>query len=387
MEIRLINLTKEFIGEPKKNIKDTIAVSNLSLTIPDGKLVGLLGPSGCGKSTTLYLIAGLKEPTSGEIWFGNQDVTNLASEKRGIGLVFQNYALYPHMTIYKNVAFPLTNLKIEKQEFYRDGSPILDNNNNFVYKRKKLTKVEIDALVHEVSKLVQIDDLLDRKPSQLSGGQQQRVAIARALIKKPKVLLLDEPLSNLDARLRIQMREEIKRIQQETGITTIFVTHDQEEAMSICDEIVLMKDGVKQQSGIPQDIYDNPKNQFVASFLGTPPINMFKGQIRENGIYIGDEKISENRTKLSSKDVIVGIRPEAFIFNTPDKVLTINVNNVFMLGRDIQFTASHPLCLNEVIKAELNNVKKLNKGEVKCGLDRTKVFLFDKETGERIYFN
>lgn len=387
MEIRLVNLTKEFVGNPKKNIKDTIAVSNLSLTIPDGKLVGLLGPSGCGKSTTLYLIAGLKEPTSGEIWFGDQDVTNLASEKRGIGLVFQNYALYPHMTVYRNVAFPLTNLKIEKQEFYRDGSPVLDDNNNFVYKRRRLTRVEIDALVHEVSKLVQIDDLLERKPSQLSGGQQQRVAIARALIKKPKVLLLDEPLSNLDARLRIQTREEIKRIQQETGITTIFVTHDQEEAMSICDEIVLMKEGIKQQSGIPQDIYDNPKNQFVASFLGTPPINMFKGEIRENGIFIGEEKISENRTKLSPRGVMVGIRPEAFIFGTNEKLLTINVKDVFMLGRDIQFTASHPQCINDVIKGELNNVKKLNKGEVKCGLDKTKVFLFELDTCERIYFN
>lgn len=385
MEIRLKNLTKEFAGEPKKNIPDTVAVSNLTVTIPDGKLVGLLGPSGCGKSTTLYMIAGLKEPTSGEIWFGDQDVTNLTPEKRGIGLVFQNYALYPHMTVYKNVAFPLTNLKVEKPVFYKDGSPVLDENGEQVYRRRKLTKVEIDALVHEASKLVQIEEYLDRKPSQLSGGQQQRVAIARALVKKPKVLLLDEPLSNLDARLRIQTREEIKRIQRETGITTIFVTHDQEEAMSICDQIVVMKLGVEQQIGNPQDVYDNPHNLFVANFLGTPPINIFKGEIKEDGIYIGADKILDNAKHLPNKKIYVGIRPEGFLFGPTHTELGLHVDSIFTLGRDIQFAATHPLCIKPVVKAELSSDIKLKTGDIRCGVRQDKVFIFDEKTEERIY--
>ena len=200
MEIRLKNLTKCFPGNPKKGIPDTYAVKSLDVTIPDGKLVGLLGPSGCGKSTTLYMVAGLLEPTEGEIWFGDEDVTDLEPEKRGIGLVFQNYALYPHMTVYKNVAFPLTNLRIEEKVLDKDGNPVLDEDGKPYIKKRKLTKDEIDKIVRETAKVVQIEPYLERKPNQLSGGQQQRVAIARALVKKPKVLLLDEPLSNLDAR-------------------------------------------------------------------------------------------------------------------------------------------------------------------------------------------
>lgn len=207
MELRLVDLVKDFSG--------TKAVDTGSFSISDGKLTGLLGPSGCGKSTLLYLISGLLKPTSGRIFFGDRDVTELPPEKRGIGLVFQNYALYPHMTVAQNIAFPLVNRK-ENREL-------------------------IQQKTQQMAKLVQVEELLSRKPGQLSGGQQQRVAIARALIKEPDILLLDEPLSNLDARLRLEMREEIRRIQLETGVTTIFVTHDQEEAMSITDEIVLMK--------------------------------------------------------------------------------------------------------------------------------------------------
>ena len=185
MEIRIKNLTKTFPGNPKKGIPDTHAVDNLDIVIPDGKLVGLLGPSGCGKSTTLYMIAGLLEPTSGEIWFGDEDVTDLEPEKRGIGLVFQNYALYPHMTVYKNVAFPLTNLRIEEPAKDKEGNPILDKEGKQVIKKRKLTKDEIDKIVRETARVVQIEQYLERKPNQLSGGQQQRVAIARALVKKP----------------------------------------------------------------------------------------------------------------------------------------------------------------------------------------------------------
>merc|ERR1711879_547 len=250
---------------------ETVAVNNLDVTIPNGKLVGLLGPSGCGKSTTLYMIAGLLDPTEGKIFFGDDDVTTVAPEDRGIGLVFQNYALYPHMTVRQNIMFPLENIKVPKQE-------ALDR-------------------AQEMADLVGIGDLMDRKPKQLSGGQQQRVAIARALVKKPGVLLLDEPLSNLDARLRLATREEIKRIQRETGITTIFVTHDQEEAMSISDEIVLMELGVKQQMGESQDVYDEPDNLFVAKFLGTPPINMMNGEIQNSQVMVKGAKIGGKRSK------------------------------------------------------------------------------------------
>ena len=254
MKVELQHLTKVFPSRDKKG-KDVVAVSDFTFPIPDGELIGLLGPSGCGKSTTLYMLSGLQKPTSGKIFFGDDDVTDLPAENRGVGLVFQNYALYPHLTVEQNIRFPLEN---------RKG-------------KDRLSKQTMAEKVLEAAKLVQIDGLLDRKPSELSGGQQQRVAIARALVKMPRILLLDEPLSNLDARLRLQTREEIRRIQKETGITTIFVTHDQEEAMSISDRIVVMKAGELQQIGKPQEVYDDPVNLFVAKFLGTPPINIFSG--------------------------------------------------------------------------------------------------------------
>ena len=255
MKVVLDKLTKRFPNRNKKIKTEVVAVDNFTFEIPDGTLVGLLGPSGCGKSTTLNLISGLEKPTEGKVFFGDTDVTDMAPEDRGVGLVFQNYALYPHLTVKQNIMFPLQNFKGDK----------------------KLTKEVMYEKVLEAAKLVQIDMLLERKPNELSGGQQQRVAIARALVKQPKVLLLDEPLSNLDARLRLQTREEIRRIQRETKVTTIFVTHDQEEAMSISDIIVVMKDGVVNQIGKPQNVYDDPTNLFVAKFLGTPPINVFKG--------------------------------------------------------------------------------------------------------------
>ncbi len=267
MEVKIKNLVKIFSG--KKGAK-TVAVNNMNFDIPDGKLCGLLGPSGCGKSTTLYMIAGLHNVTEGRIYFGDEDVTNLPAENRGIGLVFQNYALYPHFNVRQNIMFPLDNV------------------------RPKLTYDEKCAIVLENAKIVHIEKLLDRKPKELSGGQQQRVAIARALAKRPRVLLLDEPLSNLDARLRLQTREEIKRIQKETGITTVFVTHDQEEAMSISDFIVVMRDGIVQQKDQPQRVYDEPANLFVAKFLGTPAINVFQGEIKNGVLYIAGNKLSEN---------------------------------------------------------------------------------------------
>ena len=298
MEIVLKGLTKEF--DNKKTNSKVVAVNNVTIDIASGTLVGLLGPSGCGKSTTLFMLSGLLSPTRGQIIFGDKDVTSLEPQKRGIGLVFQNYALYPHMTVLQNILFPLENIGMPKED--------------------RMKRAE------EVAKIVQIENLLDRKPSELSGGQQQRVAIARALAKQPDVLLLDEPLSNLDARLRLQTREEIRRIQQTTGVTTVFVTHDQEEAMSISDILVVMKLGVVQQVGKPQEIYDDPHNLFVAQFLGTPPINTFTGEIKNGGVYIGEEKIMN--TKLPDQKVYVAIRPEGFIPDQKNGVLTLKLEKV-----------------------------------------------------------
>lgn len=397
MEIRLEHLTKQFQGS-KKGMPGTIAVNDLDITIPDGKLVGLLGPSGCGKSTTLYMISGLLEPTSGRIWFGDEDVTNLTPDKRGIGLVFQNYALYPHMTVYKNIAFPLENLRVEEEKTVTKNVPVVDENGKQVVVegkkqfeekqekvkvKRKLTKAEIDVMVKEAANLVQIGNLLDRKPNQLSGGQQQRVAIARALVKKPKVLLLDEPLSNLDARLRLQTREEIRRIQRETGITTIFVTHDQEEAMSISDEIVVMKLGVEQQRDMPQEVYNNPKNLFVAQFLGTPPINVFHGSIKKGGLYIGEEKILSVSKDIADQEVYVGIRPEGFIVDEKGK-FHIETKQIETLGRDISIVGAHPQSLKPTFKIIVDADNKISVGTTALSVKAHKCFVFNKETEERI---
>lgn len=359
MKVVLEYLTKVFPSR-KKDGDSVIAVNNFNFEIPDGKLVGLLGPSGCGKSTTLYMISGLQKPSAGRIYFGDDDVTDLAPEKRGIGLVFQNYALYPHMTVKQNIMFPLQNQKMDKDKMFERTV--------------------------DVAKLVQIDDLLDRKPSELSGGQQQRVAIARALVKMPNVLLLDEPLSNLDARLRLQTREEIKRIQRETGITTIFVTHDQEEAMSISDMIIVMKEGLVQQIDEPQKVYDNPINLFVAKFLGTPPINVFEGNIKNKAIYIGEEKIME--ANLPDQAVHIGIRPEGFIIN-PKGELTCKIRNLEVMGRDATIVSEHPKSENTTIRSivdatVLGDIR--DEGTVKFSIKANKIFLFNKETEERIYF-
>ena len=635
MEIRIRDLTKIFPGDPKKNIRDTIAVKDMSFTVPDGKLVGLLGPSGCGKSTTLYMISGLQVPTSGEVWFGDQEVTNLSPEKRGIGLVFQNYALYPHMTIYKNIEFPLTNLKVEVPlvtffnysieyhytltpkddvqgivtatkyllgkiglpsskygvESEVNGSELklnvkllsvapnvrelflnafqkiipaevanesseqtsdalfdttvrasvgmigegqtvkvafsgvlekgftpthidatitafteavnrhgtaagvaitrtfqgyellanivrlprakmddmlkdIENSVKFsksnhsiarvddkelsgVVKKylkskkvgfsdlkiyavgaitklyvklirinevraaevmkelegilqlseieiktqqaiahRRLTKEERRDIVHETAKLVQVDEYLQRKPNQLSGGQQQRVAIARALVKKPRVLLLDEPLSNLDARLRLQTREEIRRIQQETGITTVFVTHDQEEAMSISDQIVVMKLGVMQQIDAPQEVYNNPANLFVAQFLGTPPINVFSGRIEGKKVMIGDDVVFEAPKEVGDRRVYVAIRPEGFVLSKDAKgVLHAESEMVQILGRDISIVARNENCTKETFKVIVSAEEASSAvGALSLKVKPNKIFVFDRDSEERIRF-
>ena len=364
MKVVLQNLTKIFPSRDKKSNKEVVAVNDFNFEIPDGKLVGLLGPSGCGKSTTLYMISGLQKPTSGKIFFGDDDVTELSTENRGIGLVFQNYALYPHMTVQQNILFPLQNLK---------GAD-------------RPTKEEMIERAHHAAKLVQIDELMDRKPSELSGGQQQRVAIARALVKMPRVLLLDEPLSNLDARLRLQTREEIKRIQKETGITTVFVTHDQEEAMSISDVIVVMKLGVVQQIGKPQDVYDSPENLFVAKFLGTPPINVFSGRVENGKLFIGEEAVLDI-TGVANQEVIIGIRPEGFVLDE-NGPFSCKLSNVEVMGRDASVVATSEASLNPILRAIINSDNKVDttKETVRFSVKPHKVFLFNKETEERIYY-
>ena len=634
MEIRIKELTKIFPGNAKKNVRDTIAVKDLDFVVKDGELVGLLGPSGCGKSTTLYMIAGLHTPTSGEVWFGDQEVTNLSPEKRGIGLVFQNYALYPHMTIYKNIEFPLTNLQVEvplvtfynytlvysykmrrndvlkgivksvqslarkcgfsgkqfsvkaegegtitltvnlnkisptAEAMFKENMPLIvnfelkdeqseqatnalfDTNfratvsvisdeelvevsvkgrlgksfqtsmidetiNNFraaanqhfghaaecvitktqhgyemmarvvklphkhveecmeaikaayayetfgysitmvinkeltkairnklkeqklsfsdykVYfdktntkvffklmrastedadrvldnlaqelqltdieketsqavAHRKLTKEERRDIIYDTAKLVQVDEYLQRKPNQLSGGQQQRVAIARALVKHPRVLLLDEPLSNLDARLRLQTREEIRRIQQETGITSVFVTHDQEEAMSISDEIVVMKLGEMQQMGRPQDVYNSPANLFVAQFLGTPPVNVFRGHVSGKKVMVGEDCVLELGEDLGEKDIYVAIRPEGFILaNDKDKnVIRGNCEMVQVMGRDISALVQNENCTKPSFRVIISSDDNVAPGNIAFKVKPHKIFLFDGETEERIY--
>ncbi len=368
MEVILQNLTKKFPGRDRRKKKDIIAVSDFSFRIPDGKLIGLLGPSGCGKSTTLNLISGLVKPTAGRIFFGEDDVTDLPPEHRGIGLVFQNYALYPHLTVMQNILFPLQNLK----------------------GRDRLTKAEMAEKAREAAGLVQIEELLDRKPGELSGGQQQRVAIARALVKRPKVLLLDEPLSNLDARLRLQTREEIRRIQRETGITTIFVTHDQEEAMSISDMIVVMKEGIVQQIGRPQEVYDNPANLFVARFLGTPPVNVFDGKIRDGRLYIGAEAVLEGLEVFADpmpEEVCVAVRPEGFRLRE-NGVLSCELSGVEIMGRDISVVSRNKFSLNPQIRSIISteNQPDFESHVVRFDLIPRKVFVFRRDTEERIGF-
>jgi len=363
MKIVLTKLTKTFPSRHKKG-EEVTAVNDLNFEIPDGKLVGLLGPSGCGKSTTLYMICGLYKPTSGRIFFGDDDVTDLEPEHRGVGLVFQNYALYPHLTVKQNILFPLQNFKGDR----------------------KLTKQQMLEKTQNAAKLVQIDELMDRKPSELSGGQQQRVAIARALVKEPRVLLLDEPLSNLDARLRLQTREEIRRIQRETGVTTVFVTHDQEEAMSISDFIVVMKEGVVQQIGEPQHVYDDPDNLFVAKFLGTPPINVYNGTIRNEKLYIGDDAVLDAAGQ-PYREVVVGVRPEGFI-PSENGSLCCALSALEVMGRDCSVVFTHPASQKPTSRAIIDSdirIASASGAAVRFNLKKNKVFVFDRADETRVY--
>ena len=361
MKVVLEKLTKKFASRQEKG-KEVTAVDCFDFEIPDGQLVGLLGPSGCGKSTTLNLISGLETPTEGRVYFGDRDVTELPPEERGVGLVFQNYALYPHLTVEENIIFPLQNLK----------------------GKRKMTKEAMHQKALEVAKLVQIDPYMERKPKELSGGQQQRVAIARALVKIPNVLLLDEPLSNLDARLRLQTREELRRIQRDTGVTTIFVTHDQEEAMSISDLIIVMKAGVVNQIGKPQEVYDLPANLFVAQFLGTPAINTLEGEIRGGKLYIGSEAVLDMTGKRDGP-VWVGIRPEGFVLDE-NGPFTCRLERVEVMGRDVSMVCTHEKMTGRNLRAIIpsENAGQAGKDQVRFSLKPYKVHVFDRESEVRL---
>ena len=354
MHVKIDHLTKRF--------GDFTAVDNFNMDFDDGKLTALLGPSGCGKSTMLNMLSGILPVTEGHIYFDDDDVTNMPPQDRGVGLVFQNYALYPHMSVLENIAFPL--------------------------EIKNVPKAERNEKAKEMARLVHVDTLLDRKPKALSGGQQQRVAIARALIKEPRLLLLDEPLSNLDARLRLEMREEIRRIQLRTGVTTIFVTHDQEEAMSICDKIVLMKDGLLQQEDAPQELYDDPHNLFVANFLGNPPINNIKGVIRDQAFVTEDGAVTIRYRNFpkdlpEGRNVILGVRAEAAIISRDDTHdFTSTISSRYTMGKEeLAFLKLG----DQEIRVYLSNEFEEKPGEAANFHLRSKgVFLFDAETGERI---
>ena len=361
MEVSLKNLSKHF-GK-------VIAVTNFNLEINDGEFVALLGPSGCGKTTTLLMIAGIYKPTTGDIYFGEKIVNEVLPKDRKIGMVFQSYALYPHMTVLDNIVFPL--------------------------KLRKTPKEERERRAKEVAKLVQIEELLDRKPAQLSGGQQQRVALCRALIKKPDILLLDEPLSNLDAKLRALMRAELKRLQKRLGITTIFVTHDQVEAMTMSDKIALLELGELQQYSSSDELYNRPENLFVAGFIGSPPMNfidVFPEQSGEKYFLKNKDITIEIPLKVSKiiqshsqdNEIILGIRPE-----------DIEIDH--KKGEEAEIYVIEPMGMQVLVTVKLGNLqirvlttppftKKMGES-VKLHFNTNKIHLFDKNTERSLLLN
>ena len=346
------NIVKSFDGQ--------VILKGVNLDINEKEFVTLLGPSGCGKTTLLRILGGFLDADEGSVIFDGEEISKKPSYERELNTVFQKYALFPHLSVYENIAFGL--------------------------KIKKMSKDIIDQKVMKMLKLIGLEGYENKNTTLLSGGQQQRVAIARALVKMPRVLLLDEPLSNLDARLRLQTREEIRRIQKETGITTIFVTHDQEEAMSISDLIVVMKQGVVQQTGKPQEVYDNPKNLFVAKFLGTPPINLFDGEVRNEMLYLGNDPVL-SVPGVSDQPVTVGIRPEGFI-PSEDGQMVCQLRNVEVMGRDVSIVSRHSACQSETLRSILQSdgMGQNFGAQVRFRLKPGKVLLFRKDNEERIPF-
>lgn len=366
-KISLQNIFKIYPG-------DVTAVNNFNLEINDKEFIILVGPSGCGKSTTLRMIAGLESISKGELYIGDRLVNNVAPKDRDIAMVFQSYALYPHMTVYKNLAFSLG--------------------------LKKMDKAEIDKRVQEAAKILDIEHLLNRKPKALSGGQRQRVALGRAMVRNPQVFLLDEPLSNLDAKLRTAMRSEITKLHKKLGTTFVYVTHDQTEAMTMGDRIVVMKDGFIQQVDTPQNLYDYPVNLFVAGFIGSPQMNMMNVIIQQNGSKYSaklgqynidikwDSKKGQNLKNYVGKEVVLGIRPEEL----HDNQSVENPENLSYVDAIVEL--SEPMGSEVYLYATINNEKIIAKlpprnnakiGDiVKLGINTNHIHLFDKETEKAI---
>jgi multiple sugar transport system ATP-binding protein len=362
------------------------AVKDLSFTIADGEFVILVGPSGCGKSTTLNMIAGLEEISSGELRIGGERVNEKAPKDRDIAMVFQSYALYPHMSVRQNIAFPLTLAKVKK--------------------------AEITAKVEETAKILGLNELLDRKPGQLSGGQRQRVAMGRAIVRNPKAFLMDEPLSNLDAKLRVQMRSEIARLQSRLGTTTVYVTHDQTEAMTLGDRVVVLLGGVAQQIGTPEELYNRPANLFVAGFIGSPAMNFFPGTLTDVGVRLpmGEITLTQEVHDLLAQhpkpnNVIVGIRPEhledAALIDTYQRIraltFEVNVDVVESLGAEkyvhfniegagarsaqLEAAAESEVGENEFV-ARVSTESKVTQGQtIQLAFDTSKIAIFDADSG------
>lgn len=361
VSIKIKNLTKRF-GK-------VTAVNNLEMNIKDKEFIALLGPSGCGKTTTLRCIAGLEKPDEGKIYFGNREMSDVLPVDRNIAMVFQSYALFPHMKVFDNIAFPL--------------------------KIKKRPKQEIEKKVKQVAESLRIPELLDRKPSQLSGGQAQRVALGRALIGGPDVFLLDEPLASLDAKLRLSMRSELKKLQEEVGITTIFVTHDQLEAMCLADRVVVMENGCSRRFGTPHEIYNNPKHVSVAGFVGSPPANLLEGDIveKKGNLFIDcgffdlriPDYLKEPLMKHTSSEVVVGIRPEYISIGKDfEKLERINgvIYTIETLGSQRLITVRNDDSFMKIITGD--DFTQSSGEKISLGFDMQKAYIFDKKTGESI---
>ena len=377
-DVTFENVSKEFPG-------GTFAVDDLSLDIPDGEFLILVGPSGCGKTTALRLIAGLEKPTAGTIRIGAETVNGVSPRDRDIAMVFQNYALYPHMTVYRNLAFGL--------------------------KERRTPKREIDRRVRDISSILSLDELLKRRPAQLSGGQRQRVAMGRALVREPKAFLLDEPLSNLDAKLRVQMRAELKRLHQRLSITTVYVTHDQVEAMTLADRIVVMSDGKALQIGPPQEVFSRPSNLFVAGFIGSPAMNLLQGRAGPGpdgagGTQVTAGELRFERAGLPTGDVVIGIRPESLVpggHELTGPSLELEVELVEPLGESalvhgtVAGTTARSgaeeekaILIDETSRAQVTAIfpasLQCRSGDrMRVGVDPKRIYLFDAASGEAIW--
>ena len=392
-------------AEKKKGEEVKPAVSDFCMEIQDKEFIVFVGPSGCGKSTTLRMIAGLEEITDGEIWIDDTIVNDIAPKDRDIAMVFQNYALYPHMTVYDNMAFGLKLRKVADVKRDKDGKPVLDENGKEIPVMRKYTKQEIDEKVTHAAKILAIEEYLKRKPKALSGGQRQRVALGRTIVRNPKVFLLDEPLSNLDAKLRATMRSEIIKLHDQLGATFIYVTHDQVEAMTMGTRIVVMKDGFVQQIGAPQELYDHPINTFVAGFIGTPQMNFFDGRITSDGTitFANNQKVKLSAAALANfdekkigngLDIIMGVRPGDLkvLDAETDMSVTARVEVIEALGNETIIYANLDKNAAEGLEKTPTSIvasAKLKKNperksDIILGLDEEAIHIFEKETKRSI---